>query len=199
MRRIVTAGEKKAREVLVANRDKLEAITQALMEYETITGEEVNAVMRGEKIVRTTDDEETKGPAGPAVPAAGKSPPAPRRSPAPAAWSPIRRRERQPQGLKLAAPSAVGRNKATAALRRLSGTSTGEGASAQCATAYCALLIWPLPPRHEAVGWVSAATAGEIGCRRRSARNPTLPHALLPRAHSRRILFLHDNVGLRAE
>jgi cell division protease FtsH len=72
IRRIVTEGEKKAREVLFANRDKLEAITQALMEYETVNGEEVHGLMRGEKIVRAVDDEETKGPAGPAVPAAGK-------------------------------------------------------------------------------------------------------------------------------
>jgi cell division protease FtsH len=72
IRRIVTDGEKKAREVLFANRDKLEAITQALMEFETVSGEEVNALMRGEKIVRAADDEENKGPAGPAVPAAGK-------------------------------------------------------------------------------------------------------------------------------
>jgi cell division protease FtsH len=75
IRRIVTNGEKKAREVLFANRDKLEAITQALMEFETVTGEEVNALMRGEKIVRAADDEENKGPAGPAVPAAGKTRP----------------------------------------------------------------------------------------------------------------------------
>jgi cell division protease FtsH len=72
IRRIVTDGEKKAREVLFANRDKLEAISHALMEYETLAGEEVNALMRGEKIVRAAEDEETKGPAGPAVPAAGK-------------------------------------------------------------------------------------------------------------------------------
>ncbi len=72
IRRIVTDGEKKAREVLSANRDKLEAITQALMEYETISGEEVHGLMRGERIVRVAEDEETKGPAGPAVPAAGK-------------------------------------------------------------------------------------------------------------------------------
>jgi cell division protease FtsH len=77
IRRIVTAGEKKAREVLSVNRDKLECITQALMEFETITGEEVNALMRGEKIVRAADDEESKGPAGPAVPAAGKMRPRP--------------------------------------------------------------------------------------------------------------------------
>jgi cell division protease FtsH len=72
IRRIVTNGEKKAREVLSVNRDKLELITQALMEYETITGEEVHALMRGEKIVRAAEDEDAKGPAGPAVPAAGK-------------------------------------------------------------------------------------------------------------------------------
>jgi cell division protease FtsH len=77
IRRIVTNGEKKAREVLYANRDKLEAITQALMEFETVSGEEVNALMRGEKIVRAADDEENKGPAGPAVPAAGKMRPRP--------------------------------------------------------------------------------------------------------------------------
>ena len=39
--------------MLTANRDKLEAIAQALMEFETISGDEVHAVMRGEKIVRT--------------------------------------------------------------------------------------------------------------------------------------------------
>jgi len=72
IRRIVTAGEKKAREVLAANRDKLDIITQALMEYETISGEEVQLLMRGEKIVRTSDDGESKGMPGPAVPVSGK-------------------------------------------------------------------------------------------------------------------------------
>ena len=77
IRRIVTGGERKAREVLSVNRDKLESITQALMEFETITGDEVNSLMRGEKILRAVDDEESKGPAGPAVPAAGKMRPRP--------------------------------------------------------------------------------------------------------------------------
>ena len=79
IRRIVMAGEKTAWEVLGANRDKLEAITQALMEYETISGEECMIVMRGEKIVRKNDDESTKGPIGSAVPTAGK--PRPREEP----------------------------------------------------------------------------------------------------------------------
>jgi cell division protease FtsH len=73
IRRIVTAGQKKAREIIHAHAKELEAITQALMEYETISGEEVQALMRGEKIVRKDDDEESKGPAGPAVPVAGKA------------------------------------------------------------------------------------------------------------------------------
>ena len=75
VRALVLAGEQKAWEVLTANKDKLEAVAQALMEYETITGDETQAVMRGEKIVRKEDDEDTKGPIGSAVPSAGQSRP----------------------------------------------------------------------------------------------------------------------------
>ncbi|MFM9846218.1 MAG: ATP-dependent zinc metalloprotease FtsH, partial [Hyphomicrobiaceae bacterium] len=82
IRRIVLEGEKKAWEVLGPNRDKLEAVTQALMEYETINGDECQAVMAGKRIVRETDDESTKGPMGSAVPVAGKARP-PREEPDP--------------------------------------------------------------------------------------------------------------------
>ncbi|MGI9409859.1 MAG: ATP-dependent zinc metalloprotease FtsH [Hyphomicrobiaceae bacterium] len=75
VRAIVLEGEQKAWEVLSANKDNLEAVAQALMEYETITGEETKTVMRGEKIVRKDDDEDTKGPIGSAVPSAGQSRP----------------------------------------------------------------------------------------------------------------------------
>jgi cell division protease FtsH len=71
IRRIVTQGEDKAREVVAAHRKELEAITQALMEYETISGDEVNALLRGEKIVRKPDDEGPKDQVGSAVPATG--------------------------------------------------------------------------------------------------------------------------------
>ncbi|MEZ5817264.1 MAG: ATP-dependent zinc metalloprotease FtsH [Hyphomicrobiaceae bacterium] len=80
IRKIVTAGQSKAWEVLGAHRAELEAVAQALMEYETISGDECLAVMRGEKIVRRSDDEETKGPMGSAVPVAGKQRP-PREEP----------------------------------------------------------------------------------------------------------------------
>ncbi len=75
VRRLVLKGEQKAWEVLEANKDKLEAVAQALMEFETISGEECQAVMRGEKIVRKEDDEDTKGPLGTAVPTAGQARP----------------------------------------------------------------------------------------------------------------------------
>ncbi len=75
VRRIVTAGYEKAREIIFANRDKLEAITQALMEFETISGEECITVMNGGKIIRAADDDNSRGAAGPAVPVAGKQRP----------------------------------------------------------------------------------------------------------------------------
>ncbi len=70
VRRIVTEGEKKAWEVLEANVDKLNAVADALMEYETLSGEETMLVMNGGKIVRKEDDEDA-GPLGSAVPSAG--------------------------------------------------------------------------------------------------------------------------------
>ena len=74
IRRIVTGGYDKAWEVLTAHRNELEAITQALMEYETITGDEVMRLMRGERIMREPEDEGTPGPIGSAVPIAGRQP-----------------------------------------------------------------------------------------------------------------------------
>src|SRR6185295_1838683 len=57
IRRVVTDGEIRARAVISAHRNELEAITQALMEYETISGEEVHTLVRGEKIMRKPDDD----------------------------------------------------------------------------------------------------------------------------------------------
>jgi cell division protease FtsH len=81
IRRIVVTGENRAREVISANLDKLEAITQALMEFETLSGEEVGTLMRGEKIERKSDDESTRGPLGSAVPSAGTGKTRPREEP----------------------------------------------------------------------------------------------------------------------
>ncbi len=86
VRRIVTTGQQKAWDVLLAHRKELEAITQALMEFETISGEECMTLMRGEKIVRNTDDDNSKGPLGSAVPSAGKQ--RPREEPGPGGLEP---------------------------------------------------------------------------------------------------------------
>ncbi|MEQ8825293.1 MAG: ATP-dependent zinc metalloprotease FtsH [Filomicrobium sp.] len=72
IRRIVNTGYDTAWEVLSNHRDELESITQALMEYETISGNEVEGLMKGEKIERPTDDDSDRGPIGTAVPVAGR-------------------------------------------------------------------------------------------------------------------------------
>ncbi len=41
------------------------------MEYETISGDEVNALLRGEKIMRKPDDDVPRDQTGSAVPSAG--------------------------------------------------------------------------------------------------------------------------------
>ncbi|MEQ7873530.1 ATP-dependent zinc metalloprotease FtsH [Sphingomonas sp. ASV193] len=72
IRRIVESGYDKAKKVLTDHRDQLEKLAQALLEYETLTGEEIKALMDGGTIDRG-------GPAGPAIPTAGTSIPKSRR------------------------------------------------------------------------------------------------------------------------
>ncbi len=72
IRRIVNHGYDRAWAILSEHRKELEGITQALMEFETISGAECEAIMRGEQIVRKSDDEQPKGPIGSAVPATGR-------------------------------------------------------------------------------------------------------------------------------
>ena len=72
VRRLVAQGYADARKILTENRDTLEHVAQTLLEYETLTGEELKVIMRGEKITRTDDDAGATGPRGPAVPIAGK-------------------------------------------------------------------------------------------------------------------------------
>jgi cell division protease FtsH len=72
VRRLVAGGYEDARKILIEKKAGLEAVAQALLEFETLTGEECKTLMRGEKIVRKADDEDSRGPAGPAVPMAGQ-------------------------------------------------------------------------------------------------------------------------------
>ena len=74
VRRLIDEAENKARAVIEEHRDELEILGKALLEYETLSGEEVRTVLRGEPIVRPDEEEPTKDTGRKAsVPASGKA------------------------------------------------------------------------------------------------------------------------------
>ncbi len=73
VRRFVTEGYDKARQILTERSKEWEAISQALLEYETLTGDEIEALMRGEKIVREDPADTTDHTPPSSVPSAGAS------------------------------------------------------------------------------------------------------------------------------
>ncbi|MAU40229.1 MAG: cell division protein FtsH [Kordiimonas sp.] len=66
VRRIVDTAHVRANEILSENMDALHKIAQALLEYETLSGAEITALLKGEEIHR--DMEDTKPPSKPASP-----------------------------------------------------------------------------------------------------------------------------------
>ncbi|MCH7813981.1 MAG: ATP-dependent zinc metalloprotease FtsH, partial [Planctomycetes bacterium] len=50
VRKLIETAYAKAEEIIRENKDKIEAIKEALLKYETITGDEVNALIRGETL-----------------------------------------------------------------------------------------------------------------------------------------------------
>ena len=81
--RLVVEAEQKAARLIAANRDKLDAIADALLEYEVLDDEEIELVMAGKQIVREPEqdpDPETGSasapePAPSAAPAVAEPPP----------------------------------------------------------------------------------------------------------------------------
>jgi cell division protease FtsH len=61
IRRFIEVGHQRARDVISQNRDQLERIAQALLEYETITGKEIKALIAGEDIHREDPDVANSG------------------------------------------------------------------------------------------------------------------------------------------
>ncbi len=57
IRNLIDGAETTAREILTRCRDDLESIAQALLEFETLSGEDVDALLRGEPVFRPTDDD----------------------------------------------------------------------------------------------------------------------------------------------
>ncbi len=64
IRRIIDDAESNARRILTDHRADLDTLGQALLEYETLSGDEVRALLRGEKIVRTDDRTPTPSDSG---------------------------------------------------------------------------------------------------------------------------------------
>jgi cell division protease FtsH len=54
IRRIVDEGEQTAREILTAHLDELHALAKGLLEYETLSADEIRRIIKGERIVRET-------------------------------------------------------------------------------------------------------------------------------------------------
>ncbi len=76
IRRIVEEGETKAREVLSAHLDELHLLAQGLLEYELLSGDEVDLIIAGKPIERPDPDDETPSAQGPrsSVPPSGAAP-----------------------------------------------------------------------------------------------------------------------------
>jgi len=73
VRRLIEEAEATARRILVEHIDELHRLSQALLEYETLSGDEIRGLLRGEAIVRQDpDDTPATPPAAPARPAAGR-------------------------------------------------------------------------------------------------------------------------------
>jgi cell division protease FtsH len=66
IRRIVDEGYDRAKHLLEENREELETLAKALLEFETLSGDEIKKLLAGESIERG-------GSKGPSIPAAGSS------------------------------------------------------------------------------------------------------------------------------
>ncbi len=76
IRRFVEEAHERAGKILRENIDDLHKIAQALLEYETLSGDEIQALLRGEKIERPDMNEDAPPPTAPVtgtVPRAGRS------------------------------------------------------------------------------------------------------------------------------
>jgi len=77
IRRLVEEGNAKAKKILEEKRDELEIVANGLLEYETLSGEEIKALLRGETIVREDPSVPPRGRDGgrrASVPTAGGQP-----------------------------------------------------------------------------------------------------------------------------
>ena len=74
VRRLVDTCYARARDLILKNRDKLDALARALLKYETLTGEEVRAVVRGEDLEAARERGMRGDPARPGEARGGTTP-----------------------------------------------------------------------------------------------------------------------------
>jgi cell division protease FtsH len=73
VRKLIEDAETTARRILTEHRDQLETLARGLLEYETLSGDEVTALLKGIPPVRTPYEEpEPQRGQGPSVPQAGR-------------------------------------------------------------------------------------------------------------------------------
>jgi cell division protease FtsH len=76
IRRLIVDGENNARRILTDRNNDLHSLAKALLEYETLSGDEIKALLRGDPIVRPDADEPPPKTPGrrASVPTTGSSP-----------------------------------------------------------------------------------------------------------------------------
>jgi cell division protease FtsH len=72
VKRIIDNAYAQARHILTENIDELHALARGLLEYETLSGEEIRTVLRGEPVVRKSVDEPAPDTRRASVPTAGR-------------------------------------------------------------------------------------------------------------------------------
>jgi len=65
VKRLTTAAYTEAKRILSEKLDDLHTLAKALLEYETLTGDEIVGVLKG--VLPSREDTEAKRPAGPSV------------------------------------------------------------------------------------------------------------------------------------
>ncbi|KAF0173877.1 MAG: ATP-dependent zinc metalloprotease FtsH [Hyphomonadaceae bacterium] len=74
VKRLVEEGYNEAKRILTEKAHEHELLSQALLEYETLSGEEITIVLRGEKLDRPDDTPSTPLPPTPALPVTDDAP-----------------------------------------------------------------------------------------------------------------------------
>jgi cell division protease FtsH len=75
VRRLVETGLEEARRILGEHKDDLEALAQGLLEYETLSGDEIRNLIAGKPPVRDSGDGPSSTVRGSSVPSAGRGRP----------------------------------------------------------------------------------------------------------------------------